>query len=172
MNLGQNKINSINAKKLRTSIDREIHKASNYNPTLDGLVSIDKTDVEKPFLNGSVNQELNLYGIVNNNSPIKAHINIKEEVLDRNNLNKFFKKKINEDIIKEIESVTNNLNNIHNNTIKNINNINKNVNKNVNNKKPNNNVIELNTKDIDKNGNVIIQNIKYATNGCFGISSN
>ena len=34
MNVRQNKLNSINVNKLRTSIDREIHKASNYNPTL------------------------------------------------------------------------------------------------------------------------------------------
>ena len=86
MNLSQNKLNSINVKKLRTSIDREIHKASSYNPTLDGLSAIDNTMVEKPFLDGNIDPELNLLGRVNNESPIANQIKNREGILNRNNI--------------------------------------------------------------------------------------
>jgi hypothetical protein len=116
MNLNQNKLNSINVKKLRTSIDREIHKASSYNPTLDGLSSIDNTLVEKPFLDGIGNTELNLLGKVNNNSPIENQIKDTEGLLIRNNVNDFILGKKNDidknNLLKQLDNVIDNVKNL------------------------------------------------------------
>ena len=129
MNVRQNKLNSINVNKLRTSIDREIHKASNYNPTLDGLKGINNTLVEKPFLDGLVNENVNLQGQVynyKNNSPIENQINNNNEVLNSNNIKNVVLGDQNEKIMNELDNSINNLD------LK-IQNINKNINKNKNN---------------------------------------
>lgn len=113
MNLNQNKLNSINVKNLRTSIDREIHKASSYNPTLDGLSSIDNTLVEKPFLDGISDPEINLLGKVNNNSPIVNQIRNTEGLLIRNKINGFvLGSSSNNKLLKQLDNVIDDVKNI------------------------------------------------------------